>query len=82
MEETFEDSRTEDLIEVGFYYHAPSGDQPRRYEEINEAAKALAQAINKNVPPGREKALAMTQLQQSKMWANAGIACETAPKNS
>ncbi len=24
-EHTFEDSRTEDLIEVGFHYHAPTG---------------------------------------------------------
>ena len=35
---------------------------------------ALATSINSLVPEGREKALAVTKLEEVMMWANAGIA--------
>lgn len=73
--QAFNDDRTEETIEKGFHYHAPYGDQPEPYDEINEAAKNLAEVINRNCPTGREKSLAITKLQESKMWANAAIAC-------
>jgi hypothetical protein len=73
--QTFNDERTEETIVKGFHYHATKGDQSERYEEINAAAKNLAEVINQNCPPSREKSLAITSLQESKMWANAAIAC-------
>lgn len=76
--QTFEDSKTEETIEKGFHYHAPKGDQAERYEEINDAARNLAEVINRNCPPSREKSSAITKLQESKMWANAAIACNEA----
>lgn len=57
-----------------FSYHAPKGDQAERYAVIRESAKELARIIDEKCPDSREKSLALTNLQQSVMWANASIA--------
>lgn len=61
-------------IEVAFTYHAPKTGQPEMYTEIREKAKELAYLIDEICPDSREKSLAMTKLEESVMWANAGIA--------
>lgn len=62
-----------DQIETAFTYHPPKGDQPERYVKIRDAAKNFAFLIDECVPDSREKSLAMTNLEQVVMWANAGI---------
>ena len=57
-----------------FIYHRPSGNQPERYEKIREAARAFAHLIFENCPESRERSVALTNLQQTVMWANASIA--------
>lgn len=57
-----------------FTYHAPAGDQPARYNELRDKALDLAIDINERVPDCRERALALTHLEQAIMFANAGIA--------
>jgi hypothetical protein len=64
---------TPDLIKR-FTYHPPKGDQKDRYEKIREWASHMASFIDENVPDCREKSLAITNLEQSVMWANAAIA--------
>jgi hypothetical protein len=66
--------RTADQIENNFTYHAPKGDQQERYESIREHARDLAHIINSSTPDSREKSLALTNLEQAVMWANAAIA--------
>lgn len=61
-------------IENNFMYHSPKGDQPQRYEKLRSKAKELAYLINDLCPNSREKSLAMTNLEQAVMWANAAIA--------
>jgi len=61
-------------IENIFMYHSPKADQPKRYEAIREKAKELALLINEVCPESREKNQALTNLQQTTMWANASIA--------
>jgi hypothetical protein len=61
-------------IENRFTYHAPKAGQDKLYEDLRQKAKELALLIESSVPDGREKALAMTNLEQSVFWANAGIA--------
>jgi hypothetical protein len=62
-------------IENSFTYHSPKDDQPERYGTLRELAKTLAMTIHSAVPPGRERALAITKLEEAIMWANKGIAC-------
>lgn len=61
-------------IENNFSYHAPKEGQPAKYEVIRNKAKEFAYMIQNEVPDSREKSLALTNLEQAVMWANAGIA--------
>ena len=57
-----------------FTYHAPREGQPERYEAIRSKAKELAYLIDDLCPDARERALAITKLEEAVMWANAAIA--------
>lgn len=57
-----------------FTYHAPKGDQPKKYEQIRAAAFELSLLLNDLCPESREKSLAITHLEDAVMWANASIA--------
>jgi hypothetical protein len=61
-------------IENNFSYHEPKEDQPARYEAIRHKGKMLAAYIYEKCPESRERALALTNLEQAVMWANAAIA--------
>jgi hypothetical protein len=61
-------------IEQIFKYHRPFGTQAERYVLIRESARQLALLITECCPDSRERSIAITNLQQSVMWANAAIA--------
>jgi hypothetical protein len=61
-------------IENNFTYHAPKPGQQERYVAIRAKAKELALLIVNTTPASREQSLAITQLEDSVMWANASIA--------
>jgi hypothetical protein len=65
---------TEEELQKRFTYHAPKGDQQVRYLSIRNGARALAEEIVTTTPPSREQSLAITNLEQAVMWANAAIA--------
>jgi len=64
---------TKSIIENNFMYHAPTGGQMEKYANLRAKAKELAFMIDE-VPSGRERSLAMTNLEQAVFWANAAIA--------
>jgi hypothetical protein len=57
-----------------FTYHPPKDGQPEKYTAIRDKAHQLAVLINDTCPDSREKSLAVTNLEESVMWANASIA--------
>jgi hypothetical protein len=61
-----------------FKYHTPKDDQPARYQAIRSKAKELATLIQEATPASREQSVALTNLQQAVMWANAAIAINEA----
>lgn len=61
-------------IENNFTYHPPKAGQPERYGLMRAKGKELALLIEEICPESRERSLAMTNLEQSVMWANASIA--------
>lgn len=65
---------TEQQIENNFTYHAPKDDQSARYVLLRDAAKQLVHLIVSNSVQSRERALAVTKLEECIFWANAGIA--------
>ena len=63
-----------DEIERRFTYVPPTSNRGALHEDIRAAHKALAHVLDDVLPDGREKALALTQLQDALMWSNAAIA--------
>lgn len=72
-EEMRSKSVPEQDIENRFTYHKPNCDQAEIYPKIREKAKEFACLIKQFVPESREQALALTKLEETVMWANAGI---------
>ena len=61
-------------LETRFTYHPPTPERHDNHDRIRIACKSLAAFLHREVPEGREKALAITNLEQVMFWANAGIA--------
>lgn len=66
--------RTQESLDRAFSYHRPQPGQPERYELLRAFAKRLAEEIVTLTPSSREQSLALTNLEQAVMWANAAIA--------
>jgi hypothetical protein len=62
------------VINNNFTHHTPNASQIVKYQEIRAKAKELAELLNEFCPDSREKSLAITNLEQAVMWANASIA--------
>lgn len=61
-------------IDDRFDYHAPTPERVAIHEAVREACRQLAHTLDARLPEGREKALALTSVEQSLLWANAAIA--------
>lgn len=57
-----------------FDFHAATEVTGPQHTDIRALHKELAQEILNRVPDSRERALALTKLQESMMWCNAAIA--------
>jgi hypothetical protein len=66
---------SEENINHRFMHHPPKDqDTINLHEQVREKLRATAGYIDTVVPEGREKALALTKLEEALMWANAAIA--------
>jgi hypothetical protein len=62
-------------IEHRFAYHPPKGaERVAAHEAVRAQIKAVAHMLDGALPDGREKALAITNLEQAMFWANAAVA--------
>jgi hypothetical protein len=62
-------------IEHRFAFHAATTQEKRdEHTSVRQQCRQLADLLNKRLPEGREKALAMTTLEEVMFWANAAIA--------
>ena len=61
-------------VEHNFTYHKPKPEQQPKYERLRELAKELGLAIVDLTPTSREQSLALTDLEDCIMHANAAIA--------
>ena len=64
-------------IENRFRYHKPDIDRMKRHEAVTDLMIQTALAIRDLTPEGRGQALALTKLEEARMWANMAIATET-----
>ncbi len=65
---------TKDEMANRYAYHEPKEGQAEKYEAIRNLAKTMAEFVDEVCPESREKSLALTNLEQAVMWANASIA--------
>jgi hypothetical protein len=72
-------SETTKRVIRDFVHHPPGGDQVERYIQIRERGRQLAMCLCSYCPPSRELSLALTNIEQSVMWANAAIARNEKP---
>ncbi|MBB5167139.1 hypothetical protein [Mycobacterium sp. AZCC_0083] len=61
-------------IQHRFSHHAPSPVKAAVHTQVRRDTLELAVLYDDRIPPGREKALALTNLEQAMFWANAAIA--------
>ncbi len=62
---------TVENVDAVFSYRKPGGHEPAL---IRTSHRLAARMILECCPPGRERSLALTNLQQSNFWANAAVA--------
>jgi hypothetical protein len=60
-----------------FRFHPVNDVTVKMHEKARALVIDLALELNSLLPDSREKSLAMTALQESLMWANASIACNS-----
>lgn len=63
-----------DDIRNRFGFHASTPDTAEQHEWLRAGYIAFCEFLNEKLPDGRAKSTAMTNLQQSAMWAHFGIA--------
>lgn len=61
-------------LENRFTHHPPKEGQIEKYKILRDEGKMFAYRILDLAPDCRERALALTKLEEAIMWANAGIA--------
>ncbi|WP_207760618.1 DUF7681 family protein [Mycolicibacterium sphagni] len=72
---TYHDPKSSADIENRFSFHpASTSDVAAQHEKVRASCKALGHQLDADLPPGREKALALTKLEEAMFWANAAIA--------
>lgn len=69
-----EQHKLEQRIKNDFTYHPPTPEQVEKCTKLRAQAKDLAMTIALLCPASREQSLALTNLEQAIMWANAAIA--------
>lgn len=67
------ETMTKDEMERRFTYHRVDADQADAHATIRLMGRQLAETVDELCPEGREKALAVTNIEQAVMWANAAI---------
>ena len=65
-----------------FSFHSVSDEQKKVMEELTKKFIELAQLVNDSCPDSREKSLAMTKLQEAKMFASSSIAQASGEQNT
>lgn len=60
-----------------FTFHPANEETGKIHAKIRTLHLALAEELNRTLPDGREKSLAVTHLEESMLWSNASIARNT-----
>lgn len=68
-------------IEHRFAFHAaPDAEKRDAHTSVRQGCRYLADFLNGALPEGREKSLAITNLEHVMFWANAALARQREPQ--
>lgn len=68
---------SEEDLDRRFNYHAPKTEKKvDAHTSVRRNCRGLADFLNRNLPDGREKSLAITHLEEVMFWGNAALARE------
>lgn len=70
------DDATNAALLESFVGHKLDGDQDRRAMNVREHGFAMSKLVLNNCPPGRQRLLALTKIEEAVMWAVKAIALE------
>lgn len=62
-------------ISKTYNYHKPSGDGLERITKLRQAFTDIDTLIQELAPQSRERAVALTNLEQAAMWAIKAVVC-------
>ena len=62
-----------------FTFHPATGDKGAAHDHVRQAHLEIGLRMCDMLPESREKALCLTALQESMMWANAAVAAHLPP---
>lgn len=68
-----------DEIDRRLGFHPATAETIPMFEDTRARVIELANHWDETLPDGREKALALTALQEAAMYANAAVACNLSP---
>jgi len=79
---TYKTEADEEHVEISrrFAFHKGTEITGPKHDEVRTKLRILALWVLDNVPPSRERSLALTGLQEAMMWCNAAIAIHTEPE--
>lgn len=69
-----------DDLENRLGYHPATPATGPVHAEVRSRLLDLGRWLLDNVPAGRHRSLALTAVQETMMWANAAVACDTPPE--
>lgn len=64
----------EDIANRFDFHAAPDEEKRNAHTSVRQGCRQLADSLNEQLPEGREKSLAITNLEQVMFWANAALA--------
>lgn len=77
---TFVSSQPLTQLQTQYSHRTPSDEMLRTMDRIRQDSFDLALLISTTVPEGRERALALTKLEEARMWANSGLTMTGSPR--